>query len=104
VKGGKTVTPQFARDLLGTITTQKAEMGVLITMAPPSRGVLDAVNHGGTYTWPVNGQTFPRIQVITVDQLLKGERPKMPPLMLPYIQASKAAVAPDQLDLGFSVS
>jgi hypothetical protein len=54
-------------------------MGVLITMAEPTRGVRDAVNHGGTYMFPVNGQTFPRVQVITVAQLLRGERPKCPP-------------------------
>lgn len=44
----------------------------------------------GTYTWPANGATFPRIQVITVDQLLQGDRAKTPPLLLPYIVAFKA--------------
>jgi hypothetical protein len=32
----------------------------------------------------------PRIQVITVDALLRGARPKTPLLLLPYIQASRA--------------
>jgi hypothetical protein len=51
-------------------------MGILITMAEPPRGVIDAANHGGVCTWPVNGQMFPRVQVITVADLLKvgGER------------------------------
>jgi hypothetical protein len=89
VKGGKTVGPQVVRDLIGTIETQKAEMGILITMAEPTRGVLDAVNHGGTYTLPVNGQVFPRVQVITVADLLKQKRPTMPLTLLPYIQALK---------------
>jgi hypothetical protein len=52
---------------------------------------VDAVNHGGTYTWPVNGQTYPRVQVITVADLLGGKRPDMPPPILPYIQAARAA-------------
>jgi DNA modification methylase len=90
VKGGKTVTPQFVRDLIGTVDTQKAQMGVLIMMGASSPGVLDAVNHGGTYTWPINGSVFPRIQVVTVSDLLEGRRPKMPTLMLPYIQAIRA--------------
>lgn len=89
VKGGKTVGPQFVRDLVGTVETQKAQMGVLITMAEPTRGVLDAVNHGGTYNLPVNGQPYPKVQVVTVAELLKGERPKMPQTLLPYIQASR---------------
>jgi len=95
VKGGKTIGPQFVRDLLGTVQTQKAQMGVLITMAEPTRGILDAVNHAGTYELPVNNQTFPRVQIITVAQLLKGERPVMPQTLLPYIQATKRA-APKQ--------
>jgi DNA modification methylase len=90
VKGGKTLTPQFARELSGTVLNQKAQMGVLITMAEPSHGVIDEINHGGNYTWPINRQTFPRIQVITIRDLLEGKRPKMPTLMLPYIQAAKA--------------
>jgi len=101
VKGGKTVTPQFVRDLIGTIDTQEAQMGVLITMAEPSKGVLDAVAHGRTYTWPVNGETFPRVQVITVKQLLQGRRPKTPSLLMPYIPAAKLIASSAQPTLGF---
>lgn len=90
VKGGKNIGPQFVRDLLGTVQTQKADMGVLITMAEPTRGIIDAVNHAGTYTLPANGQTFPKVQVITIDQLVKGEKPNMPLTTLPYIEAKKA--------------
>ena len=90
VKGGKTIGPQYIRDLIGTVETQKAQMGVLISMAEPTPGVRDAANHGGTYTWPLNGQTFPKAQVITIGELLKGTRPNMPPPLLPYIQAARA--------------
>ncbi len=31
-----------------------------------------------------------RIQVITVEELLRGERPKTPTLLLPYISAARA--------------
>lgn len=99
VKGGRTIGPQFVRDLLGTVQTQGAEMGVLITMAEPTRGVVDAVNHAGTYTLPVNNETFPKVQVITVTELLHGKRPRMPQTLLPYIQAKRktAAVPTDSL-------
>lgn len=69
-------------------------------MAGPTRGVQGAVNHGGTNTFPVNGQTFPSVQVITVAQLLRGGRPKMPAPQLPYIAASRRPVTSDQLTLG----
>src|SRR5690606_30441224 len=49
VKGGKTVTPSMVRDLQGTIQAQGAEMGVLVTLAPATRGVQDAIDHGGVW-------------------------------------------------------
>ena len=94
VKGGKTVGPQAVRDLIGTVDTQKAEMGVLLLMGEPTRGVLDAVAHAGSYTWPINGQRFPRVQVLSVAQLIDGQRPQTPSLLLPYIQAARAVPPP----------
>lgn len=91
VKGGKGVNPSMARDLQGTLEQQKAEMGVLITQTPPTAGILEVVSHSGTYVHPSNGQRYPRVQVITVAELLAGKRPNMPPLFLPYIQAQKSA-------------
>jgi hypothetical protein len=98
VKGGKTINPGFVRDLIGTVDSQKAQMGVLITMAAPSRGITDAANHGGTYTWRVNWQSYPRIQVITVTDLLVGKRADMPPPILPYIQAARATLPAPRAD------
>jgi hypothetical protein len=74
----------------GTVQSQNAEMGVHITMTEPSRGVIEAANVCGLYTWPVSGQVYPKIQVITVEDLLKGKRPKMPPTKSPYVQAARA--------------
>jgi DNA methylase/Restriction endonuclease len=88
VKGGRNVSPQFARDLLGTVIGRKAEMGVLVTMAEPTAGVRDVMDHGGTYVSPASNQVLPRVQVITIKQLLSGEHPKLPPLLPPYVRAS----------------
>jgi DNA modification methylase len=96
VKGGKQLNPAMVRDLGGTVWTQKAEMGVLITNTPPTRGMIDEANHAGTYQHPHYAQAFPRIQLITVDELLSGKRPQMPPTILPYIQALKAKTPADQ--------
>jgi DNA modification methylase len=99
VKGGGHLNPAMVRDLVGTVETQKAQMGVLVTMDKPTPGMVDAVNHGGTYTWPVNGQTFPRVQIITVAELLAGKRPQMPSLQNPYSTAIKAPAQAEQLDM-----
>ncbi len=92
VKGGKQLNPSMVRDLEGTVTAQKAEMGVLIVQHEPTRGMLDVVNHAGTFTHPSNGQKYPKLQIITTSALLAGKRPAMPPVLPPYVQA-KAAVA-----------
>jgi len=94
VKGGKSLNPSMVRDLSGTVETQKAAMGVLITLHEPTRGMLDAIHHGGVYTHPANGQQYPRLQVITTAEILAGKRPAMPPTVLPYIAAAKIPAAP----------
>jgi DNA modification methylase len=100
VKGGKRPGPEAVRDLIGTVETQKAQMGILITMAEPSPGVRDAVEHGGTYVWPINGKVFPRVQVITIRQLLDKKRPEMPLLDLVYSKATKAVADTYQPSFG----
>jgi DNA modification methylase len=99
VKGGKTVGPQFVRDLIGTVQTERAEMGSLLTLAEPTRGIRDAVAHAGTYHWPLNGSSFPLAQVLTVAELLNGRRLLAPPPLLPYIPAGRHNVPYDQLSL-----
>jgi hypothetical protein len=90
VKGGDSVGPQFVRDLLGTIETQKAELGLLIRRVPATRGMVDAADHAGTYIWPVNGEKFTRIQPARVGDLLAGKKLKLPPTLTPHIQALRA--------------
>ncbi len=96
VKGGRQLNPAMVRELGGTVTTQKAEMGVLITNALPTRGMVDEANHAGTYRHPHYAEAFPRIQLTTVDELLSGDRPKMPATILPYIQALRVKTPADQ--------
>lgn len=99
VKGGKTINPSMVRDLSGTIEARKAQMGVLITLAPATKGVTDAINHGGVFTHPANGQKYPRLQHITVADLLAKKRPQVPPTFLPYIAAQRAPVTLEQATL-----
>lgn len=98
VKGGG-LNPAMVRDLIGTIETQRAEMGVLISLEQPTRGVEDASRHSGTYAAPVTRRSYPRAQLLTVEQLLAGTKPDMPTPLLPYIKAERARLE-KQLTLG----
>lgn len=96
VKGGKTVSPTFVRDLVGTVhQTEGAHMGILITMDDLTRGSREVIDHSGSYSLPIaNGQTFPVLQHVSVADLLAGTRPSMPGTVLPYIKAERARREP----------
>jgi len=96
VKGGRQLNPSMVRDLGGTVATQQAEMGVLITNGQPTRGMVDEANHAGVYQHPHYAQHFPRIQIVTVNQLLSGHRPLMPPTSDPYRRARRVVTSADQ--------
>lgn len=88
VKGGASASPANVRELLGTVESQKAAMGVFISMKMPTKAMIEAANHAGTYTY-VNGKKFPKVQIITVQELLDGKRPHLPTALLPYFQAQR---------------
>ncbi len=99
VKGGKHVNPAMVQELAGALQQHQAAMGIFICMTVPTRGMVEAANHSGTYEHPLTGHQYPKVQVVTVAELLQGKRPKMPTAILPYVKAR--ARRPDQpaLDL-----
>jgi DNA modification methylase len=76
VKGGGT-GPDHVRDLAGVIGRDRAEIGVLATLNEPTAAMRsEAANHG-IYRTPWGDH--PRIQVLTIRELLDGKRINMPP-------------------------
>lgn len=98
VKGGAT-NPGHVRDLVGTIQSQRATMGVFVCMQRPTARMIEAANHSGVYKHPRSGRSYPVVQIITVEELLEDKRPKMPPTQLPYFQAQRRAPESEQLTL-----
>ncbi|MEV0417330.1 DNA methyltransferase [Streptosporangium canum] len=98
VKGGGT-NPSHIRDLVGTVKSQRAAMGIFVCMQKPTKLMIDAANHSGVYTYPVNNQKYPAVQIITVEELIAGKRPSMPTSLLPYFQAKRRyeEVTPESL-------
>lgn len=88
VKGGAT-NPGHLRDLVGTVESQRAAMGVFVCMNEPTKGIIEAANHSGTYNHPANAQRFPKVQILSVQDLIDGKRPNMPTALLPYFQAQR---------------
>jgi len=91
VKAGENVNVAQVRDLRGVIEREKAEIGVLISMEPPSKPMLKEAAEAGFYKSPHVEGKFPRIQILTVEQLLKGEQIAYPRLLdVTFKQAPKA--------------
>jgi len=79
VKSGK-VNPGHIRDLKGTIEREKAQIGVFITLAPPTTGMKKEALESGYYKIPGGwGQVYQKLQILTVKELLEGKGIDYPP-------------------------
>jgi hypothetical protein len=76
VKAGKTSSPHV-RDLRGVVEREGAAIGVLITMQEPTSHMRQEAAEAGFYDSPWGG-SYPRLQILTVGQLLAGEGIKYP--------------------------
>ena len=57
--------------------------------ALPTPGMIEVANHSGSYTYPVNSKQYPRVQIITVPDLLRKVKPNIPTPLIPYFQARR---------------
>ena len=71
VKAGKTSVPHV-RDLRGVIEREQAEIGVLLTQQEPTKPMRTEAASAGFYESPW-GTRHPRLQLLTVTDLLTGE-------------------------------
>jgi DNA modification methylase len=77
VKAGK-LALTHVRDLRGVLDREKAEFGVLISMDEPTREMNKEAATAGFYKWTYNGQDFPRVQLLTIKEILDGKRIEFP--------------------------
>jgi len=80
--------------LRGVIEREDAPIGVLLTFHPPTRAMKKEAVDAGTYYSPRWGRRYPRLQILTIADLLSGKRLDCPPLSqvnrtLPKVQRYK---------------
>jgi SAM-dependent methyltransferase len=102
VKAGHLV-PTYLRDLRGVIDREHAQIGVLLSFETPSPGMRAEAASAGFYTSPW-GTDHPRLQVLTVGELLEGRQIDYPHFTggaATFRQASRALPQAEQgaLDL-----
>jgi site-specific DNA-methyltransferase (adenine-specific) len=78
VKGGKLK----ADDIRSLIAVSKREeatslgFGVFVTLNSPTMGMKTEAAAAGVTT--INGKAFPMVQILTIEEILKGSRPRLP--------------------------
>jgi len=77
VKSGH-VNPGQIRDLKGTMQREKAEIGLFLTLEPPTQGMISEAASAGFYHSDLWDEDYPRIQICTIEELLEGKQPKLP--------------------------
>ena len=90
VKAGQLHAP-YVRDLRGVVEREQAALGVLLTLNAPTKAMQAEAASAGFYASPW-GQ-HPRVQILTVEELLAGKKLDAPPprqTSLTYKRAPKA--------------
>jgi DNA modification methylase len=76
VKAGGVSVPQV-RDLVGVLAREKAEIGVFLCFEEPTKPMLREAAEAGLYR-SSDGTTYPRLQILTIQQILDGKQPEYP--------------------------
>lgn len=80
VKGGQHVNLSHIRDLIGVLEREKAEIGVYISLEEASRPMRAEAAQAGFYHSDTWNKDYPKVQILTIDELLDGKQIDMPPI------------------------
>lgn len=103
VKSGH-VNSAHIRDLKGTLERENAQVGIYITLEAPTREMKLEAASAGFYHSELWDRDYPRIQILSVEDLLNGAEVRLPPTpgnATAFKQAEKVSKqGPQQGDLG----
>jgi DNA modification methylase len=79
VKAGHLLA-HYVRDLRGVVDREKAAIGVLISMEDPTKPMQTEAVTAGFFESKTWGKKYPKIQLLTIAELLAGKKIDMPPI------------------------
>jgi len=80
VKGGQHMNVSHIRDLIGVLDREKADIGVYICLEEPTKPMRQEAAGAGFYHSEVWNRDYPRVQILTIPELLNGKQIDMPPI------------------------
>jgi len=89
------------RDLQGTITLEKAELGVFITLKPPTKDMIKTAKEAGIYKSRYMSQPVDKIQIVTVQEIIERKKRLDTRLSLEVLKSAEKQreIKQTQLDL-----
>jgi site-specific DNA-methyltransferase (adenine-specific) len=84
------------RDLRGVLDREKAEIGVYISLEDPTSPMKQEAASASFYESPGWNTRHPRLQILTVKELMDGKRIDMPPIVQTSTTFKKAPKAKDE--------
>ena len=88
VKSGH-VSSATMRDLLGTQQREGAELSMLLTLESPTKPMMQEAREAGLYRSAMWGRDYPKSQIYTIEELLSGTEPKIPPSRATFERAQR---------------
>lgn len=83
VKGGEKLAPSFVRDLRGTVEREKAEVGVLLSLAEPTKEMRLEASRAGFLPETDDEGPIPRLQLLTVERMFERLAANKQPIRAP---------------------
>ena len=99
VKGGEHVTVAAVRDLKGVLEREKEPVGILLALASPTKEMVTEAAAAGFYENEMWQRKFPRVQIITVEEMLAGKRADIPWGKAPFAKAPTEKESAEQQTL-----
>ena len=103
VKGGQHVNVSHIRDLKGVLDREKAEIGVYICIEEATKPMRAEAAEAGFYHSDTWNRDYPKVQILTIAELLDGKQIDMPPIQQvsqTFKRAKREKTKPaDQLEL-----
>ncbi len=75
------------RELRDVLARQRAAIGIFLTLEDPTSEMLKEAKATEPYSVSVWQKEYPKVQIITIDSLLKGAKPDIPPTINPFQEA-----------------
>jgi hypothetical protein len=97
VKAGR-VDVTDLRDLRGVLDREQAQIGCLICLEEPTRAMRSEAASAGFYQSPLGNKLYPRLQILTIRELLEGKKLQVPQagLDVTFKKAPRAKRPPGQ--------